>query len=72
MHEAWSAEYIRIYEAIVIEFFFQPKIHRICKGVLRFDTENINSIVSWAKPWNIKNAYSWLNPYIVPDLTSTK
>ena len=36
---------------------------RVCWGVLRFDIENINFIVSMAKPWNIRyDAVSWLNP----------
>ena len=30
MYKARSAEYIRIYESIVIEFFLRLKIHEIC------------------------------------------
>ena len=37
MYEARSAEYIRIYESIVIEFCLRLKIHRICAGVPKFD-----------------------------------
>ena len=44
---------IRIYESIVIEFFLRLKIHRISAGVPRFDIENLNFIVSMAKPSNI-------------------
>ena len=72
MYEARSAEYIRIYESIVIKFYLRLKIHRICADIQRFDIENLNFSVSMAKPWNICHAVSWLNPYIVPDLTSTK
>ena len=43
-------EYIRIYESIVIEFFLRLKIHIICADVPRFDIENLNFIVSMAKP----------------------
>ena len=50
MYEARSAEYIRIYESIVIEFFLRLKIHRICADVPKFDIENLNFIVSVAKP----------------------
>ena len=46
-------EFIRIYDSIVIEFFLRLKIHRICAGVPRFDLENLDFIVSMAKPWNI-------------------
>ena len=53
MYEAWSAEYIRIYESIAIEFFLWLKIHIICVDVPRFDIENLNFIVSMAQPWNI-------------------
>ena len=53
MYEARSAEYIRIYESIVIEFFLRLKIHIICPDVPRFDIENLNFIVSMAKAWNI-------------------
>ena len=59
-------------EYIVIEFFLGLKIHRICAGVPIFAIENLNLIVSMAKPWNTRHAVSWLNSYIVPDLTSTK
>ena len=41
MYEALRAEYIRIYESFVIEFFLQLKIHRICADVPKFDTENL-------------------------------
>ena len=50
MYEPRSAEYIRIYESIVIEFFLRLKIRRICAGVAKFDIENLNFIVSMAKP----------------------
>ena len=53
MYEARSAEYIQIYDAIVIEFVLRLKIHIICADVSRFDIENLNFIVSMAKPWNI-------------------
>ena len=71
MYEARSAEYIWIYESIVIEFFLRPKIHRICADVPRFGIENLN-FITMAKPLNIRHAVSWLNPNIVPDLTITK
>ena len=48
-----DAQYIRIYESIVIKFFLRLKRHRICAGVPRFDLENLNFIVSMAKPLNI-------------------
>ena len=44
----------------------------IRKFILWYDIENLNFIVSMAKPWNIGQAVSWLNPYIVPGLTSAK
>ena len=72
MYEARSAEYIRIYESIVTEVFLRLKMHRICADVPRLDIENLNFIVSMAKPWNIRHAVSWVNPYIVPDLASAK
>ena len=50
MYEARSAEYIRIYESIVIEFFLRLKIHIIGADVPIFDIENRNFIVSMAKP----------------------
>ena len=71
MYEARSAEYIRMYKYIVIEFFIQLKIPRICAIAPRFDIENLNFPGSMGKPWNIRPAVSWLNPYIVSDLTST-
>ena len=46
----FCGEYIRIYESIVIEFFLRLKIHIICAFVPRFDIENLNFIVSMAKP----------------------
>ena len=49
-NEARSADYIQIYDSIVIEFFLRLKIHRVCADVPRFDIENFNSIVSMAKP----------------------
>ena len=48
MYEARSAEYIRIYESIAIEFFFRLKMHRICADVPRFDIDNLNFILSMA------------------------
>ena len=45
-----GALHIQIYESIVIEFFLRLKIHTICAGVPRFDIENLNFIVSMAKP----------------------
>ena len=42
MYEAHSAEYIRIYEFIVIEFFLQLKIHKMGTCVARFDIILIN------------------------------
>ena len=53
MYEARSAEYIRIYEYIVIGFFLGLKILIICADVPSFDIENHNFIVSMAKPWSI-------------------
>ena len=50
MYEARSAEYIGIYESIVIEFFLRLKIHRICADVPRFYIENLIFIVSMATP----------------------
>ena len=50
MYEARSAEYIQFYESIVIHFFFRLKVHIICADVPRFDIENLNFIVSMAKP----------------------
>ena len=41
-----GAEYIWIYESIVIEFFLRLKIHRVCADVPRFDIENIDFILS--------------------------
>ena len=70
MYEARSAEYIRIHESIVIEFFLRLEIHRICAGVPRFDIENLNFIVNMTNPWNIRHAVLCLNPCIVPDLAS--
>ena len=46
MYEARSAEYIRIYESIVIELSLRLKIHRVCADVPIFDIENINFILS--------------------------
>ena len=46
MYEVRSAEYIRIYESIVIEFFIRFEIQRVCTDVPRFDIENINFILS--------------------------
>ena len=57
MYEARSAEYIEIYESIVMDFFLWLKIHRICADFPRFDIENLNFIVSRAKPWNISDMH---------------
>ena len=40
------AEYIRIYESIIIEFFLRLKLRRICTCVPRFYLEKHNFIVS--------------------------
>ena len=44
MYEARSAEDIRIYESIVIEFFLRPKIHKIGTCGHVFDIVNLNLI----------------------------
>ena len=73
MYEARSAEYIQIYESIVIEFFLWHKIHKIGAYITRFRIENPNSIiVRMVKPRNISHTVSWLNPYSVPDLATIK
>ena len=46
MYETWSAEYIRIYESIVIEFFRWLKIHKIDTSVQKFDIEKRHFVVS--------------------------
>ena len=46
MYEARSAEDIRIYESIVIEFILRLKIHNIGTCVPRFDIKNLVFIVS--------------------------
>ena len=50
MYEARSAEYIRIYESIVIEFFLRLKTRIICADVSGFDIGNLDFVVSMAKP----------------------
>ena len=52
MYEARSAEYIRIYKSIVIEFLLRHKIHKVGTYVERFDIENPNFIVRMIKPCN--------------------
>ena len=54
-----GAQYIQIYESIVIEFFLRLKIHIICADVPRFDIDNFNFIVSMAKPYSfiVKTVY---------------
>ena len=44
MYEARSAEDIRIYESIVIEFLLRLKIHKICARVSRYNIEKRNSL----------------------------
>ena len=46
MYEARSAEDIRIYESIVIDFFLRLKIHNIGTCVPRIDIKNLVFIVS--------------------------
>ena len=46
MYEARSAVDIRIYEAIVIEFFLRLNIHNIGAFVPRFDIKNLVFIFS--------------------------
>ena len=46
MYEARSAEYIWIYESIVIEFFLRLKIHNIGTCVTKFEVKNLVFIVS--------------------------
>ena len=65
MYEARSAEYIRIYESIVIEFFLRLAIHKIGTYVTWFSIENHNSIVSIAKPGNTSHSF-----LITPDLAA--
>ena len=63
MYEARSAEDIRIYESIVIEFLLRLKIHNIGRPtcVSRLD------IQKHGKLWNISHAVSCWNIYIVRD-----
>ena len=49
MYEARSAEDIRIYESIVIEFFLRLKIHNIGTCVTIFDIKNLVFEVSMIK-----------------------
>ena len=46
MYEARSAQYIQIYESIVIEFFLRLKIHKI--GVFQDLIDKIVSVVNQA------------------------
>ena len=46
MYEARSAEYIRIYESIVVGFFLRLQIHNISTYVPRFDRQNLVFIAS--------------------------
>ena len=52
------AEYIRVYESIVIEFFLRLKIHKIGTYITRFYIENPNYIFSVVKPGNISHTIS--------------
>ena len=67
--QAGSAEDTRIYESIVIEFFFRLKIHNIGTCVWRFYLENLVFIVSMV---NISHAVSCWNIYIVRDPANVK
>ena len=67
MCNAHSAEYIQIYESIVIEFFLRLKMHKTGKCVLRFDIKNAIALSAWS---TTEHAVSWLNLYILPDLAS--
>ena len=46
MYEARSAEYIRIYKSIVIEFFLRLKLHNLGTCVTRFKIKNLVFIIS--------------------------
>ena len=46
MYQARRAEYIQVYESIVIELFFRLKIHEIVTYITRFDIENCNFLVA--------------------------
>ena len=72
MYEARNAEYIWIYESIVIVLFLRPKIHKIVTCFLAFDVENLNFYSQHVLPWNIIYGVLWQNLYIVPGLGGTQ
>ena len=62
MYEARSAEDIRIYKFIVIEFFLQLKIHKIGTYIPIFHIEKCNFIFSMVYNYHKTLAISWLKP----------